>query len=191
DDVVVPVEVQRRTRPLAECADNVHARISLAVLGHAFGREYFDRVVEVDELAPDQVRALAIVVTGRIDRRHADQFAREVDHLVGETLHLAQDAVFGAAHAAHTVAAAQSCVTPTGAGMPCFASSRTGYRASRRRRRDTCFTPSPRGYVLHAVAAGIPCSGVAARIARMMASETTSMATRPSASSSGSGASGA
>jgi hypothetical protein len=53
--------------------DDVDARVPRRVLGKAFGREVFDLEGAALQAISNEVRAVVVCLTGRIDRRNANE----------------------------------------------------------------------------------------------------------------------
>ena len=73
--------------------DDVDARVALGVFGKAFGREVLDIESAALQTISNEVRAVAVSLTGRIDRRNANEIGGECDSLRRRRIDLSQDAI--------------------------------------------------------------------------------------------------
>ena len=74
-------------------ADDVDARMALGVLGKAFGREVLDIESAALQTISDEVRAVVVSLTRRIDRRNANEIGGERDSFRRRRIDLSEDAI--------------------------------------------------------------------------------------------------
>ena len=73
--------------------DDVDARVAPGMLGKAFGRKVLDIESAALQTISNEVRAVAVSLTGRIDRRNANEIGGERDSLRRRRIDLSQDAI--------------------------------------------------------------------------------------------------